>query len=125
VVDDNAINRKLLGRMLSHFNVQYDEANNGQEAVDFMKQSRNYTDDLQAPRVGLVLMDWSMPVMDGCEAIQVIRRLGIKVPIVAVTACALDEGEQQFMDSGADEFATKPLLRDDLYTKCRRYLLRK
>jgi CheY-like chemotaxis protein len=123
VVDDNAINRKLLGRMLSHFDIQYEEAINGQEAVDFMKKSRNFTRDPEASNVGLVLMDWCMPVMDGCEAIQVIRELGMLVPIVAVTACALEEGLQELIKSGANEISTKPILRDDLFQICQRYLL--
>jgi signal transduction histidine kinase/CheY-like chemotaxis protein len=123
VVDDNAINRKLLGRMLSHFEIQYEEAINGQEAVDFMKRSRNFTRDPEASYVGLVLMDWCMPVMDGCEAIQVIRELGMLVPIVAVTACALEEGLQELIKSGANEISTKPILRDDLFQICQKYLL--
>jgi CheY-like chemotaxis protein len=126
VVDDNAMNRKLFGRMLSQFHIQHEYAVHGAEAVEYMRKSRNYNPQNQnAPNVGLILMDWSMPVMDGCQAIQAIRNdLGLKhVPIVAVTACALEARKEALLEAGANEFATKPLLRDDLYEKCQRYLL--
>jgi CheY-like chemotaxis protein len=123
VVDDNAINRKLLGRMLKHASVEYFNAENGQEAVDFMKRSKNYTQQPGAPQVGLILMDWSMPVMDGCQATRVIRELNLDVPIVALTACALEEGLQELHNAGASEIATKPIIRDDLIRICGRYLL--
>ena len=124
VTDDNAINRKLLGRMLKHFHLQYITAENGQEAVDLMKQSRNFTHNPEAPYIGLVLMDWSMPVMDGYTAIRTIRgSLELDVPIVALTACALEEGLQELMKAGSNEISTKPILRDELLRLCRRYLV--
>jgi CheY-like chemotaxis protein len=126
VVDDNAMNRKLFGRMLSQFHIQHEYAVHGAEAVDYMRKSRNCNPQNQnAPNVGLILMDWSMPVMDGCQAIQAIRNdLGLKhIPIVAVTACALEARKEELLEAGANELATKPLLRDDLYEKCQRYLL--
>jgi CheY-like chemotaxis protein len=90
-----------------------------------MKNSRNRNPKNQnAPNVGLILMAWSMPVMDGCQAIQAIRNdLGLKnVPIVAVTACALEARKEELLQAGANEFAIKPLLIDDLYEKLQRYL---
>lgn len=63
VVDDNEVNRKLLGRMLERFNLEYRFGSNGQEAVDIMKNSWNYTRNPEAPRIGMILMDVSMPVV--------------------------------------------------------------
>ncbi len=123
IVDDNAINRKLLGRMLAHFQLQYFHAENGQEAVDFVKQSRNVTHDPDSPNIGLILMDWSMPVMDGYEATRTIREMKLDVPIVALTACALEEGLQELTKAGSNEIATKPILRDELLRICNRYLM--
>jgi signal transduction histidine kinase/CheY-like chemotaxis protein len=123
VVDDNAINRKLLGRMLKHFNLQCFYAENGQEAVDFVEKSRNFTQDSTAPNIGLILMDWSMPVMDGYDATKAIRAMKLDVPIVALTACALEEGLQALTKAGSDEIKTKPILRDDLHRVCVRYLV--
>jgi CheY-like chemotaxis protein len=127
VVDDNAVNRKLLGRMLQKFRLECHFCTNGKEAVDFMKQSRNYSSgDMSRPLVGLILMDWSIPVMDGCEATRTIRqelRLPYDVPILALTACAMEEGLEKFLDAGANEIATKPILRNDLLRLCEQYLL--
>lgn len=123
VVDDNSVNLKLLGRMLKHVKLQHYTASNGLEALNFMRESQNYTQDESAPIVGLVLMDWSMPVMDGCEATHKIREeLGLEVPIVALTACALEDGLQELLKAGANEIATKPIIRNDLIRICQRYI---
>jgi CheY-like chemotaxis protein len=58
-----------------------------QEVVNFMIKSRNYIQDLEVLKIGMILMDWSMPVMEGCQVIQGTRKLGIDVPIVALTDC--------------------------------------
>lgn len=123
VVDDNAINRKILSRMLKLLKLNYAEAVNGQEAVDFMKSSRSYTHKSDSVDVGLVLMDWSMPVMDGYDATKAIRSMGLDVPIVALTACALEEGLQELTKAGSNEIATKPILREELNRICQKYLV--
>jgi two-component system chemotaxis sensor kinase CheA len=123
VVDDNDLNRKLLGRMLSQFKVEYVEASNGQEAVDAVKASRNFTRNPNDCCIGLILMDLCMPVLDGYEAIEVIRRdLNVNVPILALTANALEQERDKVLRAGATEFETKPILRRDLHAKCQKYL---
>lgn len=122
VVDDNAINRKILIRMLKQIDVEYSQAENGKEAVEYMEHSRNYTKQPQDSQVGLILMDWSMPVMDGCEATKVIRNMNLDLPIVSLTACALEEGFHQLKEAGSNEIVTKPIRRDDLHQLCRKYL---
>lgn len=123
VVDDNAMNRKLIGRMLTNFHVEWQSAGNGQEALDIMAKSRNMTGDPEAPHFGLILMDMQMPIMDGAEGIKRLRAQKLQVPIIALTANALDEWRQKAMQAGATEYETKPILRDRLYAKCRQYLL--
>jgi CheY-like chemotaxis protein len=122
VVDDNEMNRKLLGRMLSNINVEYELAADGQEALDAMARSRNVTNDPDAPQIGLILMDMQMPICDGVEAIERIRAQKLTLPIIALTANALDEWKQKALQAGATDFATKPILRDALHAKCRQYL---
>lgn len=122
VTDDNAVNRKLLGRMLSYFNIEHQQAEHGKAAVDIMRQSRNLTGEETAPHFGLVFMDLSMPVMDGYEAIEALRSMGLDVPIVALTANALQQEQQKALSIGATEFATKPILRPVLHSKCKQYL---
>ncbi len=124
VVDDNAMNRSLLKRMLTQFKLGHLEAANGQEAVDIMLSSRNYTGNAAAPEIVLVLMDLSMPVMDGCQATSTIRQYPhfSKLPIVALTAATIEEGKQRALEVGVTEYRTKPIKRDVLYSLCERYL---
>ena len=122
VVDDNDINRRMLGRMLTSFNLQYEEAVNGQVAVDKMLQSRNYTKNQDDTDFCLVLMDVSMPVMDGYEATRTLRGHGFSLPIMALTANAIEGNRQAALDAGVTEFATKPILRQDLNARVKAYL---
>lgn len=116
VVDDNSMNLKILCRMLKTFGLQHVTAENGLEAVEEMKNNGG--------SFGLILMDLSMPVMDGLEATRQIRDIGYRhLPIIALTANAVEEGADEALQAGATEFATKPILRDDLYEKCKQYLI--
>jgi signal transduction histidine kinase/CheY-like chemotaxis protein len=118
VADDNVVNRKIIGKMLTNFGIDFDLAAHGGEAVDHVRgQSTSRRD------YGLVFMDLSMPVMDGYDAIQVIRSEYPSLPIVALTANALTQEKQRAMRAGATEFRTKPILRHDLLAVCDHYLL--
>lgn len=110
--------------MLNHYNVQVRQATNGKEAVEEILRSRNATGNLEAPHYGMVLMDLSMPVMGGCEAIRILRQEKKiqDLPMIALTANAIEESQDDALTAGATEFATKPILRKDLYEKCQKYL---
>jgi two-component system chemotaxis sensor kinase CheA len=122
VVDDNDLNLKILSRMLDHFNLEYQTASNGKVAVEIMKKSRNLTGNIDAPNYSLILMDMQMPIMDGRKAIETMRKEGLTIPIIALTANALDHHREESLTAGASEFVTKPILRNDLYSKCCQYL---
>ena len=123
VVDDNFVNRKLLSRMLTYYNLEVQQAEHGRQAVDIMKTSRNVTGDSTQTHFGLVIMDLSMPVMDGCEAIAYMRgTLNVKIPIVALTANATEWSQSDAVQAGATEVETKPILRDTLLELCIKYL---
>lgn len=122
VVDDNSVNRKILGKMLRTYNLEHEIACNGQEAVDILLESRNMTGDTSRPQFGLVFMDVSMPVMDGNTAIEKIRKAKISVPIVALSANVLSQERDRTVSLGADMFHTKPILRNDLHVLCTRFL---
>jgi CheY-like chemotaxis protein len=123
VIDDNKVNRKIIGRMLQFYNVEFVEAVNGKEALDIIRMSRNVTGDSNAPHFGLILMDLQMPVMDGYEAMETLRGDGVNLPIVALTANALSREKQRAFKAGANEFQTKPILREDVHALCNRFLL--
>lgn len=88
----------ILRKVLQNLNIQCDEAENGQVAVDFYKEGRTYD---------LVLMDKEMPVMDGHEATRQLRSMGVKTPIVALTGNALTTDRELFFEAGVDDFQTK------------------
>lgn len=116
LVDDNHINIKVLGAYMKKLGRTYDVAVNGQEALDA------YTRD--PSRFAGIIMDISMPVMDGFEATRRIRAMERQhrylshdqsqggrspVAIVALTGLATDEAQQEAFASGVDIFLTKPV----------------
>ena len=117
IVEDNFINQKVLINLLHLSDMSITIANNGQEAVDLVKESKVDFD--------LVLMDINMPVMDGYTATQMIR-LDSKydaLPIVAFTALVLDSEIQKMFNSGINAFLSKPLNIGKLYTALSIYLM--
>jgi CheY-like chemotaxis protein len=106
LVDDNHINLKVLSAYMRKLQQPYDIATNGKEAVD--KYSQN-----PCQFIG-ILMDISMPVMDGLEATRQIRvyehthNLSPSA-IVALTGLAADSTHQAALESGVDVFLTKPV----------------
>ena len=116
IVEDNFINQKVLINLLHLSGMSVTIANNGQEAVDLVKEGKVDLD--------LVLMDINMPVMDGYTATQMIR-LDSKydaLPIVAFTALVLDSEIQKMFNSGINAFLAKPLNIAKLYTALSMYL---
>lgn len=116
IVEDNIINQKVLMSLLSHSGMSISIANNGQEAVDLVKEGEVAFD--------LVLMDINMPIMDGYAATQMIR-LDSKfdaMPIVAFTALVLDSEIQKMFNCGINAFLAKPLNIGKLFTVLDIYL---
>jgi PAS domain S-box-containing protein len=100
VVDDLETNRDILAKILIGFGVQVRSAKNGQEAVNIVLK--------QKP--DLIFMDLRMPIMDGFEATQKIRKKfnDKEIKIVAITAAAFAHQQQDAMDIGCDYFISKP-----------------
>jgi CheY-like chemotaxis protein len=106
VVDDNPANRKVAEAMLKAVGCTVTSANNGQEALN----------ELIAGGIDLVLMDCQMPIMDGYEATRVWREQETKrrIPIVALTANASPENEENCITAGMDSVLSKPFRRQQL-----------
>ncbi len=102
LVEDNPINQGVAKAMLAKLGLKWVLANHGGEAVELVR-----TDDFD-----LVLMDCQMPVMDGYEATAAIRALpdgrGVRLPIVALTANAMQGDEQICLNAGMNGFLAKP-----------------
>jgi len=106
IVDDNAINQSLMKHLLSQWNIDFDTANNGLEAVEFLKNND----------CDLVLMDIQMPQMDGYVATQTIREeLKLSTPIIAMTAHALAGERERCMSRGMNEYISKPINEEELF----------
>lgn len=118
IVEDNAINRKVLMSQLGKLGIQVESRENGQEAVTAIEAGL-------AP--DLVLMDCRMPIMDGFDATQRIRlwesQSGrARLPIVAVTANAFLDDQERCLSVGMDDFLAKPVSLNDLRDKLARWL---
>lgn len=111
VVEDNEINQMVAQEILKDADLICDIANNGEEAVSIMCTA-------QLGSYALVLMDMQMPKMDGLTATKLIRQLasGKNIPIVAMTANAFNEDEKRCMAVGMNDFVSKPVDPDRLYS---------
>jgi len=116
IVEDNLINQKILLGVLKDSGMAIDIANNGQEALDMLFVEKKMYD--------LVLMDISMPVMDGETATKRIREESAfdDLPIVTFTAFAMGEEINRMFMVGVNAYLTKPLNVKKLYTVCKVFL---
>ena len=104
IVDDVAMNRKMLKRLLVTRFEECKEAENGQQAVDMVKDTM-----LSGLIYDVIMMDYQMPIMDGVTASSSIRKLGYRGHIIGVTGNALQDDVNLFLANGADKVLTKPL----------------
>ena len=115
VVDDNSMNLMVVVKLLRDTKVKVDTAESGKEAL---KQTAENT-------YHVILMDHMMPEMDGVETTRVIRRLlgdNGQVPIIALTANAVEGTAEMFISEGMNDFVTKPIEMRDMVSKLRRWL---
>jgi len=116
LVDDNPVNMVLNSKMMKYLipDVDLTEAVNGLEAVALCKDN-NFS---------LILMDVQMPVMDGLEATKEIRLLPeyLDIPIIGVTAGTIFGEKEKCLESGMNDFISKPLRQSDLLEMLKKYL---
>lgn len=118
VVDDTQINRMVVCAILQPLGLEFDVAENGEQAV---KMHQQYQYDL-------ILMDCLMPVMDGFDACRLIRAAEKEqnadkpVPVIALTANALEDTREQCEQAGMDEFLTKPVIPEILIKSLKTWL---
>jgi PAS domain S-box-containing protein len=108
LVEDNPVNQQVAARLLEKRGHMVTVASNGSEALPFLKQSR----------FDLCLMDVQMPVMDGFEATVAIRKeealSGRHLPIIAMTAHAMQGDRERCLAVGMDAYISKPIQGDEL-----------
>lgn len=122
IVDDNPMNQRVLAAIVKKAGYTITMANDGQQAVDH----------LRAKQCDLVLMDCQMPVLDGWEATRLIRELQTlgqlpretraPLPVIAVTANAMEGDREKCLDSGMDDYLTKPVKPQQVLEAIARHL---
>jgi two-component system cell cycle response regulator DivK len=115
-VEDNQDNRLLVQRVLTANGYTLDEAKNGQEALDYLK----------AKSPNLILMDISMPDMDGYALTAKIKAMPefAKTPIIAMTANVMRGDRERSLEAGCDGYIQKPIDIDILAQQVERYIKR-
>jgi signal transduction histidine kinase/CheY-like chemotaxis protein/HPt (histidine-containing phosphotransfer) domain-containing protein len=99
VTDDNEMNRLVATTILKNYGAFITEAQNGMEAIEKLKQTE----------FDIILMDIQMPVMDGMEATQIIRKtFNQTIPIIALTAFAIKGDNVKFLEAGLNDYLSKP-----------------
>lgn len=113
VAEDNITNQTLLKYTLKQWNLEYDLAENGQQALEMVKNN-NYD---------IILMDIQMPIMDGYESVKRIRKdINCSIPIIAMTAHVLPTEREKCMNAGMNDYLSKPLKEAELLKLLKKYL---
>ncbi len=115
VADDHADSRTLLGTLMRSAGFKVREARNGQEAIELHAQWHPH----------FIWMDIRMPDVDGCEATRTIRAKeaeASRVPIVALTAHALEQEQEAILEAGCDAIVHKPYHEQDLFDILQKHL---
>jgi len=114
LVEDNEFNRDMLSRRLIKNGFEIAVAVNGVESVHLAKTLLP----------DLILMDMSLPIMDGWEAALQIKADPVTrhIPVIALTAHAMGEDRQKALDAGCDEYDTKPIELSRLLSKIHTFL---
>lgn len=114
LVEDNPINQKLALRILEKSGYQVTLVENGQQALQAFENGH----------YDLALMDVQMPVLDGYETTRMIRareKAGEHLPIIAMTAAAMNGDRERCLAAGMDEYLSKPLNVDEVFALLKRY----
>jgi signal transduction histidine kinase/DNA-binding response OmpR family regulator len=115
--EDNIINQEIVVELLSNSGIKIDIANNGLEAVEMFKESKD--------RYELILMDIQMPILDGYEATKRVRVLDKKIPIIALSANAMKEDIEKTKLVGMNEHLNKPIEVKKLFATLLKYISKK
>ena len=111
VVDDSALMRGLVRRAIATFGradgLVIHEADNGQTALDTLAKSK----------VDLVLLDWNMPVLDGLSFVRDVRKRGVSIPIVMISAVTDPARIMEATEAGVTDYIEKPVQLSELWER--------
>jgi two-component system chemotaxis response regulator CheY len=105
VVDDSAMSRKLVIKALPpEWEVEVHQAGNGQEALNVYKSSK----------AQVILLDLTMPVMDGFEVLESLKREGLTPFVIVISADVQPKAQERVKELGAAAFLKKPIKTDEI-----------
>ena len=117
LVDDNRLNLKVARKLLSLYELEIVDVGSGKECLDILDKDHNFD---------LILMDDLMPEMSGTETLDVLRKIervdGYYIPVVVLTANATVGMKEKYLNSGFDDYLSKPIDREELDRVIREFL---
>lgn len=121
LVEDNPVNQMVALSVLKNMGLTADVASNGYDALAALNSATN------ADRYAVIIMDCQMPEMDGYETASKIKageagEVAQKIPIIAMTANAMQGDKQKCLDAGMDDYLTKPIEKEAVFEKLNRWL---
>jgi PAS domain S-box-containing protein len=114
LAEDEEYNRIFIEEILDDKNFTILTAENGVEAIDIAKNH---------PEIMFILMDIKMPIMNGIEALKIIREFNKAVPIIALTAFSMESDKNHLIKEGFDDYVAKPIVKKDLMRILDKYVL--
>ncbi|KAF3039147.1 hypothetical protein E8E12_003623 [Didymella heteroderae] len=122
IVEDNLVNQRVLAKQLRNEGMNVAVANHGGEALEYLRSTRYCKANGIGKELTLILMDWEMPVMNGLQCVENIRKMQGEgeinghVPVIAVTANVRSEQVEMALQAGMDDVISKPFRIPELKT---------
>ncbi|MBN1250976.1 MAG: response regulator [Bacteroidales bacterium] len=113
VAEDADMNFILMKKILEQTKATIIRAVDGEDLLKIVENQKN---------VNLILMDMSMPKLDGFEATKRLRQKGCEIPIIAQTALMMNYDKEQAIEAGCNDFIQKPIIKDNLFRVLAKYL---
>ncbi len=116
VVDDNALNLKVATKLLKHYKCNVEVCESGFACLDKIKEGKTYD---------IILLDDMMPKMKGSETLTRLKQIdGFNIPVIALTANAIQGMKEQYLLLGFDDYLAKPIEKKELYRVLNKYVLK-
>jgi CheY-like chemotaxis protein len=112
VADDSPVNQMLMRTLFNKLGLEVTIVDNGQQSIEAIEK-RSYD---------LIFMDMQMPVMDGDEAVRLLRSRSVRTPIIALTANTMPEGRRKCIEAGFSDYLSKPFRYPQLVEIVEKYL---
>lgn len=114
IVDDNKLNLKVTSRLLENYELDLTLLLSGEECLELIKEQNDFD---------LILLDQMMPGINGTEVLKQLKSIeGFKTPVIVVTADAIEGQKEKYLESGFDDYISKPIDRGELSIILKKYL---